>query len=207
MTRRPRAARAPGRAAPAPLALAALAAAAALACLGAGCGPRTTFDRFDKIAFAPLRVGERVDPEVVSATAEVPRALAHYMTAGRMFREARIGTATADATTVIAEPLVTAYVRDADRFPYGIVLGGKARGHAVVEYVFRDAGGKAIWEEEIRSIARDFDGVYTDLPPALGGVDATAEGAGAYLLWWMRRSKSNPREAAAAPTATAAPPR
>jgi len=171
-----------------------LAAALSVAALLAqGCGPRTTFDPYDRIAIGPITRGERVDPEVATATAEVAVAAAHYLTAGRLFREAMITTATADERTVIATPHVSFYALDRDR-PFGIIIGGRARGHAFITWTFTDPSGRVIWEEEIRSIARDYDGIYTDLPPEKGGLDATAEGAGAYLLWWARKSKTNPRQ-------------
>ena len=98
----------------------------------------------------------------------------------------------ADVHTIVATPTILEYALDRDR-PFGMVIGGRARGHATILWTFRSVTGTAVWEEQIRSIARDFDGIYTDLPPQRGDIDATAEGTGAYLLWWMRRAKSNPR--------------
>lgn len=185
--------RQPGPAAALACALAAIIAACA------GCGPRTTFDRFDSIVLAPPKLDERVPSRHATVTADLERAIPYYVASGGLFRSVRIGTEGVSPTTVHVEVTVLEYMPATGRL--GDVLGGRARGGARVRYVFRDHAGALIWEEEIRSVARSGPGAFAGVPPPLGGVDPSVEGAAAALLCWLRRSKTPPEPVETAPPA------
>jgi hypothetical protein len=166
-----------------------------LAALLAGCGARETFDAWDTLAFAPIKVAPHLLPEAATPSADVLRGLRHYAAATGVFRDVEGPTTTADETTLVCEPTLVEYAPDAASTLPDRLAGGRARGGAVVEYVFHTVTGTAIAEIDVRSVAREADGWYPDAPPPLGGVDATVEGAGLELYRWLRQQKSNPRAA------------
>jgi hypothetical protein len=168
------------------------------------CGARQTFDEFDRMCFAAIRLGPEVqatrEAQAATITAEIRSSLVHYVRFGGLFKvvEPHCPTTPAD-TSVIVEATVREFTPDEGRM--FSLAGGRARGNALIRYTFRNKGGEMIHFEDIRSFARSGLGSFTDVPEPLGGVDATVEGAGAHLHWWLRRNKSNPGAA----TVTAAP--